>query len=344
LDANGTGVVEYLPLAVLDIVENARTGGIIRAHVRLLMETVDHWPPILVWGDDLVVVVVDGAHRVEAARRLRLEAIRAIRFIGSRDDAYLESVRRNVQHGLPLSFPDRMRAAQRVLARDPDWSDRRISSLCGLSAKVVARLRRGQRDHLSAKDGVGDGFERRIGRDGRSRPAQTGEVQERVRRVLEHNPGRSLRALAAMAEASPETVRVLRAKMAEETLPPPLLHRAGGEAVPKRHRSNENLPAAGQQRLARRDGGAVNGRWLSDPALWACGDGGDFVRWFANSDPGDKWDHFVWAVPVGRVYEIVDEARHRAASWTSFASMLESRIRERVVAPQARGNTVAPAT
>ena len=54
----------------------------------LLMETVDQWPPILVWGDEQQVI--DGAHRVEAARRAGYSRVMAVRFVGSRDEAFIE--------------------------------------------------------------------------------------------------------------------------------------------------------------------------------------------------------------------------------------------------------------
>jgi hypothetical protein len=67
--------------------------------------------------------------------------------------------------------------------------------------------------------------------------------------------------------------------------------------------------------------------WISDPALRACGDGGEFARWFDSNNVDEHWHRYVWTVPVGRIYDIVDEARRRAASWTTFASLLESRTR-----------------
>jgi hypothetical protein len=67
--------------------------------------------------------------------------------------------------------------------------------------------------------------------------------------------------------------------------------------------------------------------WLTDRALSACGDGRDFARWFASNEVTEEWHRFVWTVPLGRVYDVVDEARRRAATWTSFASLLESRTR-----------------
>lgn len=326
LDPGTTSGAAYraqdLPIEMLHTGEGVRTGGLDERHLGLLMETVEEWPPILVWGDDSVVI--DGAHRVEAARRLGHFSLPAIRFIGTRDEAFIESVRRNVKHGLPLSVGDRRRAALRVLGRNPEWSDRRIASLCGLSGKTIARLRR---EGLGAGDVIVP-MERRVGRDGKLRPVRSKEIHDRIRRALEENPGGSLRFIAAIAGASPETVRTVRARMNEadrrsdqsacsmsvvthlpEVTTRSMIHQAQ-IADPDPEESAEPSDA-----------------WLSDLALKTCGDGGGFAKWFTETNVCDDWHSFVWTIPVGRIYEVVDEARRRAATWTAFASILESRIR-----------------
>jgi ParB-like chromosome segregation protein Spo0J len=311
------GEVEEFPISELRVGEGVRSGGLDERHVELLMESVDSWPPIVVWGDD--PVVVDGCHRVEAARRLGRYSVIAIRFLGSPEEAFIEAVRRNVNHGLPLSVADRRRAARRVLSRNPEWSDRRIASLCGLSDKTVGRLRRVATGGIVAVD-------RRVGRDGKVRPVQSGQVRDRVRQALAANPGGSLRAIAAVAGASPETVRSVRASLltgddrSRRDGQPPLQLR------PSQVPALSVLPA-----LAPPDGAeestAESHDWLADPALNSCGDGGDFARWFAASNVTDEWHNFIWTVPLGRAYEVVDEARRRAAAWNSFASLLECRTR-----------------
>lgn len=310
----GVGGQDELFISELRVGEGIRSGGLDERHVDLLMECVDTWPPIVVWGDDLVVV--DGCHRVEAARRLGRQTIVGIRFLGSPEEAYIEAIRRNVSHGLPLSVADRRRAARRVLMRNPDWSDRRIASLCGLSDKTVGRVRRvGSLDIVSV--------DRRVGRDGKIRPVQPGEVRDRVRRALEENPAGSLRAIAAVAGASPETVRSVRARL---QMNDPDLHEADRPPVvnkPLRETTMSELAV-----LAQPENGKApklsQKEWTSDQALNACG---EFTEWFSSTNVGGDWHNFLWTIPLGRVYEVVDEARRRAAAWTSFASQLEARIR-----------------
>src|ERR1035437_6195020 len=70
--------------------EGVRGGGLDEDHVALLVESAGAWPPIVVWGDKNQVV--DGHHRVAAARRLGRSHLPAVRLVGSPEDAYVESV------------------------------------------------------------------------------------------------------------------------------------------------------------------------------------------------------------------------------------------------------------
>lgn len=307
--------LEELAISHLRVGESVRTGGLDQDHVELLMESVDSWPPIVVWGDDLVV---DGRHRLEAARRLGRHGVVASRFSGSIEEAFIEAVRRNVSHGLPLSVGDRRRAARRVLARTPEWSDRRIASICGLSDKTVGRLRRTATGDIVAVD-------RRVGRDGKVRPVQPGEVRERVKQALSDNPGGSLRAIAAVAGASPETVRSVRARLRAGERHPE--HSEPSRSSLTRDTPTLSVLSVPSQLQERAEVDRPCRDWWADLALTTCHDGDRFVHWFTSTDVTGEWHDFVWTVPLGRVYDVVDEARRRAATWASFASLLESRIR-----------------
>ena len=84
-------------------------------HARTLAEVGQALPPILVHGD--TKVVIDGRHRVLAARLRGETSIRAQLFHGSE----------------PLSLAERIWAASRILSTKPELSDRVIASICGLS-------------------------------------------------------------------------------------------------------------------------------------------------------------------------------------------------------------------
>jgi hypothetical protein len=157
--------------------------------------------------------VVDGAHRVAAARRLGLARLEAERFDGSPAEAFVEFVRRNVAHGLVLTLTERKLAAERVLRDHPLWSDRRVAEVCALSPKTVARLRCPSADHPQSDGAM------REGRDHRLRPVARGSARARVLEALQEHPDASLRTVAAAAGVSPETVRLVRLNLAQEPEP-----------------------------------------------------------------------------------------------------------------------------
>ncbi len=166
--------VRAVPLGSLTQAGGLRCNGLDQRHVQLLVESAGSWPPILLWGSDNQVV--DGAHRVAAAHELGMNSIKAEWFGGSAEEAFLEGVKRNVTHGLPLTMQDRACVVGRVLEQHRQWSDRRIAKLCGVAPTTVARIRRGQ----FAPDAVRSEPEIRIGCDGRVRPTSPANARERV--------------------------------------------------------------------------------------------------------------------------------------------------------------------
>ena len=288
-----------------------RERGIDHAHVALLAEVTESWPPIVVSRRDRAVI--DGQHRVAAAKQLGLKRLRAVYFDGSADDAYLEFVRRNVVHGLALTLDERRAAVRRILLTHPELSDRSVASVCGLSPKTVARVRREAGGEKNGRTRAAARNYKRVGRDGRQRPVDSSAARARIAEELERRPNASLRAIASTIGVSPETVRSMREKLRNGRGPST---GAAGSAepeaavlavlTPKRHRS------------------ASLGR---DRAFTDRDEGRKFVNWFEATcvDDADLWEH-AGAVPRSRVYEIADEARRRAAVWARFADQLEGQL------------------
>ncbi|HEX4865669.1 MAG TPA: hypothetical protein VFV02_16490 [Acidimicrobiales bacterium] len=308
-----------------------RADGLDEAHVAAFCELEGRWPPLLVWARQ-PEVVLDGAHRLAAARRLGHDTVQVVPFHGNEDQAFVEAVRRNIGHGLPLSIGDRTRAGEHMLGRHPDWSDRRIAEVCGLSPHTVAKLRgttatsaagtsaapvasrqskavvpsggteRAPRPAEPRRDDRIVDIESRLGRDGKARPAQLGLLRERVLEALRANPGGSLRQIASVAKVSPETVRRIRKEVDQpEGLDISIL-------------------------AALRAPAECDIDWRDDPALQS---NSDLVRWLDQTDPAGDLESFALSVPLSRVYELADEARRRAGRWAAFAEVLESRTRSR---------------
>ena len=294
-----------------------RRRGLDRAHVLALAETPEAWPPIVVTLDQ--TTVVDGLHRVAAARELGLLTITAVVFEGSADDAFIEFVRLNTSHGLPLKLAERREAAHRILVRTPSHSDRWVAQVCGLSPKTVGRIRQ----DLAAGGGeVGSELNgvTRIGRDGRVRPVDPAAIRRRIAEELERTPDASLRSIARLVGASPQTVRSVAR------------HVRDGDATdtsPARERvAPVELAAFARAVVARRARAEV--AFGHDPAFRSEEHAEQFATLFdASAVDRDRLLFHVDCIPLSRIYEVADEARRRAESWREFADVLESRVRRR---------------
>jgi len=189
-------------------------------HVRTLAECDTELPPILVHRQTLRVI--DGAHRVEAARARGCRTITVQWFDGDERDAFLHAVKLNVTHGLPLTRNDRKRAAARILNSHPELSDRAIALATGLGAKSIAALRR---------ETIPRTADVRTGRDGRVRPVSTAPGRAAAAQVIRDNPNASLREIARRTGISVGTARDVRLRLAD-----------GRDPVPERDRPTTTTP------------------------------------------------------------------------------------------------------
>jgi ParB-like chromosome segregation protein Spo0J len=254
--------------------------------------------------------VIDGHHRLAAARLIGLPEVPSVYFDGAVGDAFIEAVQRNVQHGLPLSLDEKKAAASRILTEHPEWSDRRIAGVCALSPRTVGRLRAASGSGNAERD-------RRVGLDGRVRLVRPEFNRLRIVDAVQANPAASLRSIAEVVGSSVETVRRVRRSLnpdnspAQESKPRPLQRRSHG-----------TVSAATTDRALRsRRASAV------DSALISTSEGRQFAEWFDRTDQGGQWHCYVMAVPLSRVYEVADEARRRALVWSEFANLIEGRSR-----------------
>ncbi|WP_052711034.1 ParB N-terminal domain-containing protein [Pseudofrankia sp. DC12] len=272
-------------------------GRINRDHVEALAHTGGDWPPILVRREDHTIV--DGFYRYLAARQLGYGEMDCVYFDGRSEEAFLEAVRRNLRHGLPLSLREREAAAHQALAFHPDWSDRRLGEACGLAPGTVGRLR----DANGCAPEQNGQLNVRLGRDGKRYPVDPDASRERIIRLLREEPDRSLRSVAQATGTSPSTVRAVKMGLARPAAAPPpvALVKSPAVAVPPRSRTG-------------------------DPAAFPAAEVATFTRWFERTDVTDEWRELVPSVPAAKVREVLDEARRRARSWLEFASALEAEM------------------
>jgi hypothetical protein len=278
-------------------------------HVRLLASHQPDWPPLLAATDG---TVIDGVHRYHAAQLLGLLTVPCEWFQGDVDDAFIEFVRRNVRHGLPLTLREREHAAVQLLHLRADWSDRRIADFCALAANTVRRLR-----VTVARPSVQTaGLDRRRGQDGRNRPVNPARLRRVICEAIRLDPEASSRTIARRVGSSPTTVGSVRAEMALADAT------EDGDTAPDTDHSDAAMLAY------RVDPASGSESWKPRSALMTSTERCDFSEWFARTSIEDDWRGWVDTPPLGTIYELADEARRRAQRWTEFARAIEGRASE----------------
>ncbi|WP_394425953.1 ParB/RepB/Spo0J family partition protein [Streptomyces sp. SGAir0957] len=310
---DGPGRRAVLALRTLLDSDSPRLDGEDAGRIRHLAELDAPLPPILVHRATLRVI--DGMHRVRAARLRGDTTIEAEFFDGDATDAFALATRLNIAHGLPLTQADRAAAAERLLRARPSWSDRRIAADAGLSAGTVAAIRR----RSTVQD---EQLNTRIGRDGRVRPLQATEGRLRASQVIAANPAATLREIAAVAGIATATAKDVRDRMrqGQGPLPP---GRTG--AAPA-----DTPVTAGAGRSAARVPAAAIGLLLpsvcKDPSLRTEA-GRTLLRMLSAHSIGDeaKWLRLARSVPGHRADLLAQAARRCADHWLRLANELEAR-------------------
>ncbi len=119
-----------------------RVDGVDADHVRALEERPDSWPPLKVVRRHGSQLLVDGYHRLEAAKNLGLDWIRVeVVEASPGEDLHELAFALNATHGRPLSLADRRAFAERILRGQPHLADREIARRSGLSANTVGAIR-----------------------------------------------------------------------------------------------------------------------------------------------------------------------------------------------------------
>ncbi|WP_166354519.1 ParB/RepB/Spo0J family partition protein [Phytoactinopolyspora limicola] len=287
-----------------------RVMGVSESHARLLAEVFDRLPPVLVQRDTLRII--DGMHRVRAAAILGQCEIEVELFDGTEEEAFVRSIADNISHGMPLSLADRRNAALRALASQPEWSDRRIAELVGLSASTVGALR----GTSSPRESV----QARVGKDGRARPLNSEHSRRRIVEILKSSPGASLRQVARAAGVSPATVRDVRERL-ERGDDPVRLQSNNAPSVADDGASGDR-PTAHTTRI---DWNALD-RLSRDPSVVNTEIGRRVVRFFHAVRRIDS-DELLRSLPEHSYQAVSETANACASQWQLLAGELERRSR-----------------
>jgi hypothetical protein len=307
-----------VPVDALLAAESPRGTGENQEHVEALAAAETRLPPIIVHRPTMRVI--DGLHRLNAAKMRGAGTIEVRFFDGDEADAFVVAVKSNIAHGLPLSLADRKRAAVRIIASHPQWSDRMIASVTGIAAGTVADLRKRVAGGPAAEDS-------RIGQDGRVRPIDGAAGRRLAGELIMQNPSLSLRQVARAAGISPETVRDVRNRLrrGEDPVPRPRGSRSG--AVEHRNGAPRSARPARIDRATVRDPATAVDRLRSDPALRFSEAGRDLLRLLGiHTLSPDDWNKIIDNVPPHCGTIVAQLARDCAEMWGELASRVERQV------------------
>lgn len=346
INSDSLGMIGKLPevsVPVSSLVPgfHIREGGTDASHVRLLADAAGsvELPSILVQKHGLRII--DGMHRLEVAK-LRSEWSITARIVDCTDEeALVLAVRSNTLHGLPLTRVDRISSAKRILTAHPDWSDRAVAGITGLSAKSIASLRNSSTGGMQF-----DG--KRLGRDGKRRPVMPGEGRRRALEYICAHPGASLREVSRETDVSLGTVHDVKERLRREAdQPSPAFEpaeRSPRSVEPERRPGGqaESWPDAattgslavksihrgtGARNASRLVWPAVSAKLAGDPALRYTEGGRAFLRWMAaHTMQADEWREFIDAIPQYWLEEVSRVAAGMSEEWRQFADRLSARI------------------
>lgn len=330
----GDRPAELVPISALILSDSPRLAGESTEHSRTLAASEAALPPITVHR--ATMRVLDGIHRVKAARLRGESRIPAVYFDGDEKDAFVLAVRANIAHGLPLSLTDRTAAAARILTSHPQWSDRAIASATGLSHKTIAAIRR--------RTGGDAQLPCRAGLDGRTRPLTTAEGREAAAALIAKKPTSSLREIARATGISLGTAHDVstRLQRGEDPVLPndrddraprsKTAHAAAHHREPPTRDSASQATAQAQPHpVVERDGPPpapdcreVMERLCRDPSLRLSEQGRTLLRLLArNTMDAQTLMRLTDTVPAHWTATVADMARDYANSWSRFAEQLE---------------------
>jgi ParB-like chromosome segregation protein Spo0J len=293
-----------IPVDAISTGDSPRLAGEDPEHVRVLTESDEILPPIIVHRKSMRVI--DGAHRWRAAVARGDSQIAVLFFEGDDRAAFVLSVEANVAHGLPLSLADRRAAAERIIESYPEWSDRAVAAVAGLSHKTVGALRR-QRPSGNVPQ-----LRARVGRDGRLRPVAGAVGRRTAGEYLAGHPNASLREVARAAGISLTTARDVRERLrrGEPAELPQQRAAAATKAVP---RPTTDL-AAIVETLCR------------DPSLRQSEAGRSLLRLAAATVSGrPELPRMAEHVPAHCADMLADLALRCSVAWREFADQLADR-------------------
>ncbi|MFJ6675694.1 ParB/RepB/Spo0J family partition protein [Actinosynnema sp. NPDC091369] len=301
--------VDSVSIDSVTVTDSPRLAGLNTDHVRALADAEGALLPIVVHRETMRVV--DGAHRLAAARLRGQQEIEVVFVSGSECDLFVLSVQANIGHGLTLTLAERKAAANRILISHPHWSDRKIAMVTGMSPSTVGSLRNRSSVELGHSN-------KRRGLDGVERPQSTAESRSRAYALLTERPNASVREIAAIVGLAPSTVHDVRQRMRDGRAPVPTGQRGAAEPVRRLH------VAGGRADRSAEDGAGISVATLSvDPALRHSDLGRLLLRLLSTQTLLEqRLTELTAIVPRHLVGSVATLARRTGDTWYSFSDQV----------------------
>lgn len=255
--------------------------------------------------------VIDGIHRLKAARSRGYKTIGVTFFDGDENEAYVLSVQQNTTHGLPLTRADRKSAAQRIIRIHPDWSDRAIAKVTGLSPKTVSGIR--PRCATGAEVPAA-----RVGLDGRVRPIDLRARHRLARQYLAGHPDATTADVERATGLSPRSVRDVRRRLTDDQ------HR---QRVAQHVPGDPPAPAPVAMAAARPPRtGEILRTLRNDPSLRFTDGGRAFLQLLVASVPWEQSaDQLIDNLPPHCIEALAEAMHNCAQTYEAIAHKLDAR-------------------
>lgn len=327
---SGESTAHLIPIDQLLPADSPRLAGEDEEHAQRLIESESELPPILVHRTTMHVI--DGMHRLRAAKDKGSTSIQVVFFDGDAEEAFVESVRANIRHGLPLSLEERRSAAQRIISSQLKMSDRALAECTGLSTKTVGSIRKWLNDG-SAQQHV------RIGKDGRRRPLRSAAGRRQAAETLKAEPCAPLRHVANVSGVSVGTAKDVRDRIrrGEDPVTPRYSDKPRDSDVCEKNADPSATPTAptesplaGPSATAPEMERMNMQAWLSslkkDPSLRSSESGRELLRWLhLNHQAEVKYSQIVNNVPPHLAEIVAKLATQCSEMWQNFAQELQGR-------------------
>jgi len=144
------------------------------------------FPEVVLFGDKGKAWIGDGWHRIMAARNVGSGEINAELRKGGRVAALKHALSANASHGNRRTSADKRRCVELALAEFPRLSNVAIAEMCLVAVSTIARnrddnLSKAQVARKRTSDNNNFSEDRRMGLDGKERPAHLGRKKEETK-------------------------------------------------------------------------------------------------------------------------------------------------------------------